>query len=478
MIVALGRRASLFAVLVAAALSLIVGSSFADDPKAAAVQLSDQAFALLGSVGSSDASKPLMGPIAGFAGDAQTLSTALGKGDRSAAGNAIAELQTDRGAVDNAIRAHPGIIDNAKWESLKNQLDALTKAIPPSVASAPPAAIVGSLGGGEVRPHGDLKVKIESLGVDAEQITHVKGYLAGHDLASAGVYSGGREIRALDIGPPPERGSLRIQFDIQLAEIEPGTVVRVYDKFGHSAEAQIAAGASSSSSSSSVEPAERAEPADTGGVIVNHGDETSPPSDGGANTAEIPANAPPSPSKRHIKSHIGPLSDVQINIDNVAIVDSALREFQVTGRIAGNRVERAAIYVDGRLSQELDLASPDSFGVRAFNQTFVLNGNSATIRVYGSGDQYVENSIRMRGPAVPGAVIVPGYGVNPYAYVNPYGVPYSYGVSPYAVNPYARPVNPYAPAIPGYNSYNTSPNINVGPGYNPYGYPYLGVPHR
>jgi len=457
----------------------------ADDPKAAAVQLSDQAFALLGSIGGgSEASKALVGPIAGFAGDAQTLSGALGNGDRSAAAQAMAELETDRSAVDAAVKAHPGIVDRAKWESLKQQLDSLAKAIPPSIAPSASSVSEPTTGTTGVEPgRAQLKVKIESLGVDADQITHVKGFLAGRDLKSAGVYTGGREIRALDIGPPPQRGSLRIQFDIQLADLEPGTVIRVYDKFGHSAEAQVTSGAATAP----IEPAERAErvaPADSGGVVVNRGDETAVPADspesGGADTAEIPSSSPPSPSKRHINSHIGALSDVRIQIDNVVIVDSMLHEYQVIGRISGSRVERAAIYVDGSLAQELELASPDSFGVRAFNQTFVLNGASAAIRVYGTGDQYVESSIRAPGVTVPGPVVIPGYGVNPYAYgANPYGLPPSaYGVNPYAVNPYGRPINPYGPAIPGYNGYNSSPNINAAPGYNPYGYPYLGYPHK
>ena len=453
-------------------LSTAAAGLAADDPRAAAIQLSDQAFALLGSLGSSDAAKPLVGPIAGFAGDAQTLSSALGKDDRAAAGQAIAELQSDRNVIDNAAKAHPGIVDRAKWESLKQQLDALAKLIPPSAApSAASVSAPASAGGGVEPGVAKLKVKIESLGVDADQVTHVRGFLAGRDLASAGVYLGDREIRPLDIGPPPERGSLRINFDIQLAELEPGTVIRVYDKFGHSAEAQV-------SSTGAIEPSGsvgRAEPEDSSGVIVNRGDEAepaeSPSESGSASTAEIPSAAPPSPSKRHIQSHIGGLSDVQIHIDQTVLIDPTIREYEIVGRISGSRVERAAIYVDGSFAQEIELASPDSFGVRAFNQTFALNGLQATIRVYGSGDNYVENSIRTPA-AAPGAVIVPGYayGVTPYA-VTPYGL----RTNPYAVNPYGRPAVPLSPAIPGYNSYNLNPNINVAPVY-PYGYPYVTSP--
>lgn len=476
-----GLRRAIFstAALLAALgiLLLVPATEVAADEAKNAAQLSDQAFALLGSIGgASDASKSLLGPVAAFAGDAQSLSSALSSGNRSAAGRAMAELQSDRDAVDAAAKAHPGVLDGAKWESLKRQLDALAKAIPPStVPSAASAPAAGSAEGVEERGGAGLKVKIESLGVDADQITHVKGFLEGRNLKSAGVYSGAREIRAFEIGPA--KGSLRIDFDIQLAQLDPGTVIRVYDKSGRSAQAQITPSVSAAPLGG-VESAEPAEPPD---VIVNRGTEGAAPAEepseaGGSNTAEIPGTEPSSPSKRHIKSHLGGLADVQIQIDNTVLVDPMLREYQIVGRIAGNRVDRAAIFVDGNLAQEIALAAPDSFGRRAFNQIFVMNGVQATIRVYAGGDQYVENSIRMPGPMVPGPVVIPGYGVNPYAYeVSPYGVPpYGYGVNPYGANPYARPIYPYGTAIPGYNGYNS----NIAPGYNPYGYPYPTPPPK
>jgi len=464
-------------------LLLVPATNLAADDAKNAAQLSDQAFALLGSIGgATDASKSLLGPVAGFAGDAQSLSSALSGGNHSAAGRAMAELQSDRDAVDAAAKAHPGLLDGAKWASLKRQLDALAKAIPPStVPSAASAPAAGSAEGIEERGGAGLKVKIESLGVDADQITHVKGFLEGRDLKSAGVYSGAREIRAFEIGPA--KGSLRINFDIQLAQLEPGTVIRVYDKSGRSAQAQL----TPSVSAEPIGAAESAEPADSGDVIVNRGAETAAPAEepseaGGANTAEIPSTEPPSPSKRHIQSHLGGLADVRIQIDNTVLVDPLLRVYQIVGRISGNRVERAAIFVDGRMAQELALAGPDGFGRRGFNQTFVMNGIQATIRVYAAGDQYVESSIRTPGPVVPGPVVIPGYGVNPYASGgSPYGYgvsPYGYGVNPYGANPYGTPISPYGTANPGYNGYNINPNSNVAPGYNPYGYPYQNPPPK
>ena len=47
-----------------------------------------------------------MGPVARFAGDAQTLSQALGAGDNAGARRATASLDADAAAVDAALKAH------------------------------------------------------------------------------------------------------------------------------------------------------------------------------------------------------------------------------------------------------------------------------------------------------------------------------------------------------------------------------------
>ena len=477
------RRRRIAAVLGAAATIVVLGVLLmapasglaADDPKAAAAQLSDQAFALLGSIGSgTDASKALLGPVAGFAGDAQSLSSALSSGNHSAAAQAMAELLSDRDAVDAAAKAHPGLLDGAKWEALKRQLDTLAKAVRPSAVSGGASATAGSAPAIDERGKAGPKVKIESLAIDPDDVTHVKGFLEGRDLESAGVFSGAREIRAFDLGS--SRRSLRVEFDIQLAQLEPGTVIRVYDKSGRSAEAPIAPPAEPIGAAGS-----------SGGVIVNRGTEAAPEDEssevGSSSTAEIPSTEPSSPSKRHIRSHLNggaALTDVQIQITNTALVDPTLHEYQVVGQISGKAVQRAAIFVDGRMAQQIALTAPDGFGNRGFNQMFVMNGLQATIRVYGTGDQYVESSIRTPGPVVPGPIVIPGYGVNPYAYgVGPYGMPpYGPGVNPYGVNPYGMTVNPYGNANPGYNGYNIYSNGSVAPGYNPYGYPYPNPPPK
>jgi len=486
------RRGPLGIVLGMAALIVVLGSLAvppssvaAKEPKDAAAELSDEAFVLLTSLnGGSEKSKPLLGPVAGFAGDAQSLSSALAGGNRAGAGRAMAALQSDRDAVDAAIKASPGVLNQSKWDSLKRDLDDLAKAVPPSKAASDASAAEGRYPAErEERGSERLRVKIESVTVTPDDTTQVKGWLRGRDLKSAGVYSGERQIRSFKIAPAS--GSLRINFDIALEQIEPGTVIRVYDKAGHSAEAEIA---SATTPSESVAPTEGGATPDT---TADRGGESTAPEDdsyetGGSNTAEIPSKAPLSPSKRHTRSRVpGALASVRIQIENTTLVDPMLREYQIVGQISGKGVERAAIFVDGQMAEEIPLDVVDGFGHRLFNLTFAMRGRAATIRVYGAGDQYVENSIQMPGIVIPGPAAIPGYGANPYGYgVNPYGYnvnPYGYGVGPYGArpygpNPYGRPINPYGNANPGYNGYNY-PNGNAVPGYgNPYGNPYPNNP--
>src|ERR1700674_3764025 len=68
--------------------AVVPAARAADDPKAASAELSNQAFALLNSLNAGGADRganPLLGQVAGFAGDAQTLSQALSAGDKGGA---------------------------------------------------------------------------------------------------------------------------------------------------------------------------------------------------------------------------------------------------------------------------------------------------------------------------------------------------------------------------------------------------------
>src|ERR1700684_2150976 len=101
-------------VLVLSMSLLTSGPSTADDFHLDAQRLSDSAFAILNSL-TSDSSKAgasdVTGAMASFAGDAQTLSSALSSGDRDGAGAAMTALIADRRAVDDAIGKNPNAID-------------------------------------------------------------------------------------------------------------------------------------------------------------------------------------------------------------------------------------------------------------------------------------------------------------------------------------------------------------------------------
>src|SRR5580700_7580626 len=110
-----GRYRTAKALLLAFALSLLAsGLANAGDFHLDAQHLSDSAFAILNSL-TSDSSKAgasdVTGAMASFAGDAQTLSSALSSGDRDGAGAAMTALIADRRAVDDAIGKNPNAID-------------------------------------------------------------------------------------------------------------------------------------------------------------------------------------------------------------------------------------------------------------------------------------------------------------------------------------------------------------------------------
>ena len=108
-----------------------------------ASQMSDHAFALLDTLNkqnSGGSTNPLLPQVATFAGDAQTLSSALGKGDMSAANNAVGILQSDSANTDAAMAAHPGAVDAAQWKALKQQLNEITHQVQLAGGAKPAAA--------------------------------------------------------------------------------------------------------------------------------------------------------------------------------------------------------------------------------------------------------------------------------------------------------------------------------------------------
>ncbi|HYA35947.1 MAG TPA: hypothetical protein VEF03_10010, partial [Candidatus Binataceae bacterium] len=87
--------------------------------------MSDQAFAILNSLNSDPSTSKmddLLGGMASFAGDAQSLSTSLARGDSAGAKLALDALISDRRVVDAALEKNPSAMDKSKWNGLKAQL--------------------------------------------------------------------------------------------------------------------------------------------------------------------------------------------------------------------------------------------------------------------------------------------------------------------------------------------------------------------
>src|SRR5581483_11851926 len=472
----------------------------APDDAAAASELSNRAFAMLNALnaaGAEGTTSPVIGEVASFAGDAQSLSQALSKGDRAGAGRAMALLKADEAALDRALRAHSGAVKAADWDSLKQQLAALEKRVPAAAvgsaperasaaASLPPPAAPGAASpesasgaapdgsgvaaGTEPEHATDKGPRIEITSRSVENgAAHIKGYFEGTFLKSAGIYEGARRVKPIKVDKI--LGFQKVEFDLALNGADVATNLRVYDHAGRRAIASVYAGDTTALAGNAEE----------GGVEVNRGSGAT----SGGNTAEIPSMGSdsldsPGPLSGGGSASMAPMGNVQINVTAVNVVDALAHVYQVSGQISGRGVRRAGIYVDGRLVKRLPVASGAS--VSAFNATFIMNGGTATIRAFGAGNRYVESSIGMPGVAAPPMVASPyapyysPYGANPYSSapslninigpgvspygMNPYGVsPYGglYG-SPYGMNPYASPygVSPYG-APPAAHPWGNAP---------------------
>ncbi len=502
--------------LMCAPLALRAGEN--ENPNAASGELSNQAFALLNSLnapnpdGSANSGgKALVGPVASFAGDAQTLNQALSAGDTPAARRATAALDADAASVDSVLKAHQGAIKAAQWDSLKHQLAAIEKSVPPEPRSAavaggiePPAAapppVVPAAGAAAPSPTdagasgaaataasssagAGPSIKIESRHTVGD-VTRIKGYFEGTALKSAGIYEGDQNVKPIRVDHVI--GQQKVDFELALRDADVMTNVRVFDQAGRMASASVFGEESTALASSGHES----------GVVVDRGAGAT----AGSNTAEIPSAREPASggltgSLPDADEGLGeggsslggglgagglssPVGNVQINIESINPVNALSHTYRIAGQIIGRGVHSAAIYVDGRPVKRIPVSR--GAAVSNFHTTFMMNGASATIRAFGAGNQYVESSIEIP-PAVassPPIVIAPinpyaPFGMNPYEmnpyggmYGSPYGSPYGYNISPfgisrYPISPYggtpygAVPfgVNPYAAPI---NPYNTT----------------------
>lgn len=412
------------------ALTVAARPAGADDLAATAASMTDRAFALLNSLNAQSgggSANPLLGPIASFASDADTLSHALAKGDTADAADEMTTLKSDRAAVDTALASHAGAIKPDAWNGIKQQLDEISQHLPPATgkttaAAAPPAASA-SAGTATITPSASAatasaatasaadasasgvstatssdrsvpRVVVDSRVANGDSV-RVKGYMEGTALKSAGIYENGRRLQAFKVNDVP--GQQKIDFDIGLAHPSPDTVIRVTDVEGRFAEAPVLDVSTTASEPGPLAP-ETAGAPDTsdgfgasseGGVDVFRGAGAA----GGSHsdTAEIPSHgAPaPSPSKRHTLG--GNLANIRINILGLTQTQTIPPAYHVIGQIAGRGVTHAGIYVNGRLANQIPI--DDGADYTSFDQQFEMDGGTATIRAYGVGNQFIESSI-------------------------------------------------------------------------------------
>ncbi|MGH7813699.1 MAG: hypothetical protein ACREQI_06810 [Candidatus Binataceae bacterium] len=417
----------------------------AADLKAQAAQLSDSAFALLYSLGGASAKPaPALAPVANLAGDAQTMAEELSRGGRAAAASEMGAIVNDRAAIDAVAKDSPAL-NATRWKAIERQIAALEKLLPPAAMAAavpgpPPGALPGEAA---AAPRAVIASRVFRDGA-----VRVRGFVAGNDLRTAGVYDRDELVRDLDISPLP--GPQRVNFDVSLDALSPTDVIRVTDASGREARTPVAPGGEAAGSVAGS--------AET--IYIE-------PGAGGANGPMAPSAAPLPPSN---VAEIAPAIEENpaewrragslpgdVRIDVFAAGQSIIEpeELEIVGQIAGTGVERAGVYLDGRLVRPIPV---NSGGVTSFDVTLPMPPIAAatTIRAYGGGKYFVEASVDVDDDSIENFPAPPGYGgypayppsysvPNPYRYGYPpyaYGNWRRYGMNPHAPNPYSHPAAP------------------------------------
>ncbi|HXD90984.1 MAG TPA: hypothetical protein VNU00_07980, partial [Candidatus Binataceae bacterium] len=428
-----------------------------------AAKISAQSFALLAALNAQSGgggANPLLGPVASFSADAESLRQALASGDSAAIVSAMQTLQTDRASIDDALRSNPKAMKGDDWNAIRSELDAIAPQVarlgsakassaappggsamptvsapPPAVAAAPSAPVVASASSAPASaaaaiPYPAPVVKIESREPERGGL-RVKGFIQGTALKSAGVYENGRCVKAFDVNAVP--GEQKIQLDLGIGSPSPDTTIRVTDAAGRFAEATVVDAASlpppaaenAEASSAPEGPIALGGSTNEAGVDVfrdSRGDTASAESSS-ATVKEIPSHgasipAAPSPARRHALG--GKLANVTIDILGVSPSATTPHGYEAIGQIDGAGVTRAGIYVDGRLVHPIAVAS--GADLTNFDETFTNNGGgAATVRAYGAGNQFVESSLdvtegtasmdELGPPASAGPASAPGIGV-------------------------------------------------------------------
>jgi hypothetical protein len=436
----------------------------ADSPQAVASGLSDAAFAMLNSIDADAKAGAMLPPVASLASDAQSLSGALDKGDRAAAGHAMAAIVKDRNQID-AARAVKGAPELPQWNSIKGQIAALeaqvTPVAGPIATSAPPASSV-------LTPSASLPPeapKAPQVVISSRSFTgggvRVRGFFEGTDLRSAGIFDGSTPIKTITV--TDVSGEQRVNFDFGLQDPSPSQTLEVTDALGRVARAPLAPDAAALTHS----PDGREKMIELGGgeldsEAVASADPAAVPGPRN-NTEEIPRadgseDATGAPGRRLPGGVEGPLTNVQINVLGVMPSPSQPGSYEVIGQISGAGVHRAGVYENGRLMKSIPISGG---AYNSFDVIFQMApGQQASIRAYGVGSNFVEASVDANSDGIstasgPPVVMVPG--ANPYGY----GSPYAYR------SPYGAPVYPggYPPGYGGYGY--PAPGYGYPPGYVP-----------
>jgi hypothetical protein len=421
--------------------TVLAGARFAaaDGLTDQAAKISTQSFALLAALNAQSgggSANPLLGPVASFSADAESLKQALASGDSAAIVSAMQTLQTDRASIDDALRSNPKAMKGDDWNAIKGELDAIAPQVarlgsakassaappgesaapavsapPPAVAVAPSTSVAASASSAPASAATAIAypapvVKIESREPERGGL-RVKGFIQGTALKSAGVYENGRCVKAFDVNAVP--GEQKIQLDLGIGSPSPDTTIRVTDAAGRFAEAAVI---DATSFAASLRPlaAENAEtssategPVALGGstneagvdVFRDSRGDTASAESSSATVKEIPSHgasipAASSPARRHTLG--GKLANVTIDILGVSPSATTPHGYEAIGQIDGAGVTRAGIYVDGRLVHPIAVAS--GADLTNFDETFTANGGgAATVRAYGAGNQFVESSL-------------------------------------------------------------------------------------
>lgn len=449
-------------------------------------RMSAQSFALLATLNAQTAggnANPLLGPVATFASDTEMLKRALATDDAAAQARAVNTLAADCATIDDGLKAHPEALKAGDWRTIRGELDQIARAVAQSTAgkipAAPPAAARTAVGGAPpVAPPapaaasappvstaaaippaaaplpnpraGAPVVKIESRTVSGD-VVRIKGYIEGRALKSAGIYQSGKSLRTFQVSDVP--GEQKIDLDIGVASPPPDAMLRVTDADGRFAEAPILANDAAlpplPAAAAPTAPL-GANASNEGGVEVFRDNPARASADDQGPVADIPSHGVPgppvppvrSPSRRHTLG--GRLANVQIDVLGVTQTASAPPGYEVIGQIIGQGVTRAGIYVDDRLVKTLPIEDGADF--TSFDERFVMNGNAATIRAYGAGEQFVESTVDLANGLGSVQPLPPG----PFAYAGHPSAP-GIGVLITAVRPGAGNLYTVAGTVSGAN---------------------------